>query len=92
MVIRQDYIEMIQNTFKKMQVEIKDKDLNKKIQNKIVNLMKEIKWPENHNHARNTPRAFGRYKDSKEPPSMRPIVKKKEGPTLFLRKIYDGIL
>ena len=51
--------------------------------------MKEGIWPDNitpinHNHALNTHRAFGRYKDHKDPPSVRPIVNKKEGPTYFL--------
>ena len=32
-----------------MQVEIKNKDPKKKIENKMVNLMKEGKWSENKN-------------------------------------------
>ena len=79
---------MMENTFKKMQVEIKNKDPNKKIQNKISNLMEEGKWPDNitlinHNYAPNTPRAFGRYKDHKERPSMRSIVNKKRRTNIF---------
>ena len=55
--------------------------------------MKEGKWPGsiipvNHNHASNTSKAFGRYKDYKEPPSIRPILNKK-GPTYFPGKMYD---
>ena len=38
---------MMENTFRKMQVKTKDKDPNKKVQNKIVNLMKEEKRPGN---------------------------------------------
>ena len=67
---KQDYIKMMENTFKKIQVEIKDKDPTKKIQNKISILMKEGKCPDNttpinHSHAPNTPRVFERYKDHK---------------------------
>ena len=59
---KQDCIEMMENTFKKMQIEIKNKDPKMKIQNKTVNLMKEGKWPENiipvnHNRPPNIPRA-----------------------------------
>ena len=75
----------------KMQVKIMNKDLNKKIHNKISNLMKEGKWPDNitpinQNHAPNTLKAFERYKNHKDPPSMRLIVNKKEEPTYFLEK------
>ena len=44
---KQDYIEMIENTFKKMQVEIKDKDPNNYFILYFLNLMKEGKWPKN---------------------------------------------
>ena len=93
---KQDYTDMMENTFMKMQVEIMNKDPNKKLKNKIRNLMKEGIWPDNitpfnHNHAPNTPRAFGRYKDHKKPPSMRPTVNKKEEPTYFLEKYMTKI-
>ena len=82
---------MIENAFRERKIEIKYKDPNKKIQNKIVILMKERKcqkilYHHAFNHALNTPRAFRRYKDNKVPLSIRPIINEKEGPTYFLEK------
>ena len=66
------YINVVEEMFCKMKLEIMNKDPNNILQDKVVNIINEGKWPDNKipvilYHAPNTTRAFGKFKKHKDP-------------------------
>ena len=96
-----DYVNKMETTIQEMEIEnITQNPLNKLI-GKVKLLLQSKYWPDDKkptllNHAPNIPRMFGKFKDHKIPPKMRPIVNKSEGPTYeiekYMKNIYNKLL
>ena len=85
----------------KMGAETVEKDPNEVLMEKRAVLIKNGVQPDNkgpriNNFAPNMPVIFGRVKEHKEPPTIRPIVNKKEAPTYdlvkYMKNLYKNLL
>ena len=95
---RGEYNDKMREAIIKMAAERVMKDPNEILMEKKAALIKNELWPDNrkpriHNFA---PNIFGRIKDHKEPPTIRPIVNKKEAPTYdlkrYMKSLYKNLL
>ena len=93
---RNEYKIMMKEAIVEMGAERVSKDPNESIIEKRTALIRSGVWSDNKkpkidNFAPNTQCNFGRVKDDKEPPTIRPIVNKKEAPTYDLEKCMKNL-